>query len=158
MISFTVSSQTDMETFAVKLAKLCAAKDVIALFGTLGMGKTVFARAFIRELSTPDEEVPSPTFTLVQTYDISDKSENQTTVWHFDLYRLKDAEEVYELGYEEALGDGITLIEWPERAGRLLPRSYLELQITSADTAEARKITLIPHGAKWEHKLEKLHV
>lgn len=81
------------------------------LVGDLGAGKTAFTRGFIQSFAGLNkEEVPSPTFTLVQTYDTE-----KGTIWHFDLYRLKDAEEVWELGFEDALSSGISLIEWPER-------------------------------------------
>lgn len=126
-------------------------RDVILLYGDLGMGKTVFSRAFVQSLTSPDEDVPSPTFTLVQLYD-TDKG----TIWHFDLYRLKQPDEVYELGFEEALSDGISLIEWPERAERLYPRNRLEIRITAGDSPDERRIALIPHGDGWNKRLENL--
>jgi tRNA threonylcarbamoyladenosine biosynthesis protein TsaE len=100
--------------------------DVFALGGGLGAGKTTLARGFIRALTTPDEEVPSPTFTLVQVYET-----RKGMVWHFDLYRLEDPEEAWELGIEEAFADGISLVEWPERLGALLParRRQVALEI-----------------------------
>lgn len=96
--------------FASRLQAPC----VIGLRGNLGAGKTVFARSLIRALTNPHEEVPSPTFTLVQIYDTA-----KGPLWHFDLYRLKSAEEIYELGWEDAVAQGIVLVEWPERLGTL---------------------------------------
>jgi len=117
--------------------------DVIALFGDLGTGKTSFARAFILALPGGEAEtVPSPTFTLVQVYD-----RVPAPVWHFDLYRLERPEEVYELGFEDALAQGISLIEWPERLGPLLPRDRLEICLTYAADPNARRAELRGHGA-----------
>lgn len=150
MIESTVN-QAGMESLARILADLAKPRDVILLYGDLGMGKTVFSRAFVQALTTPDEDVPSPTFTLVQLYDTE-----KGTIWHFDLYRLKQPDEVYELGFEEALSDGISLIEWPERAERLYPRNRLEIKITAGDTPDMRRVALIPHGDGWNKRLENL--
>lgn len=115
-----VDSHSEKETadFAARLAIQAAPGAVFLLSGPLGAGKSVFARAFIRALAdNPALEVPSPTFTLVQTYDLPAGS-----VWHFDLYRLEKKEDVYEVGWEEALSSGGTvLVEWPERLGSFAP-------------------------------------
>lgn len=150
MIESTVN-QAGMESFARILADLAKPRDVILLYGDLGMGKTVFSRAFVQALTSPDEDVPSPTFTLVQLYDTE-----KGTIWHFDLYRLKQPDEVYELGFEEALSDGISLIEWPERAERLYPRNRLEIKITAGAPPDTRRVALIPHGDGWNKRLENL--
>ena len=99
--------------------------DVIALSGPLGAGKTTLARGFIRHLTSDDEEVVSPTFTLVQVYEAP-----AAPIWHFDLYRLTKADEALELGLEEALATGISLIEWPERLGALLPAASLNVALS----------------------------
>lgn len=147
----TIVNQAGTKSLARTLAALAKPRDVILLYGDLGMGKTVFSRAFVQSLTSPDEDVPSPTFTLVQLYD-TDKG----TIWHFDLYRLKQPDEVYELGFEEALSDGISLIEWPERAERLYPRNRLEIRITAGDAPDTRRVALIPHGDGWNKRLENL--
>lgn len=147
----TIVNQAGTKSLARTLASMAKPRDVILLYGDLGMGKTVFSRAFVQSLTSPDEDVPSPTFTLVQLYD-TDKG----TIWHFDLYRLKQPDEVYELGFEEALSDGISLIEWPERAERLYPRNRLEIRITAGDASDERRIALIPHGDGWNKRLENL--
>lgn len=117
--------------------------DVVLLKGDLGAGKSALSRACIQAMpnATGDaqfEDVPSPTFTLVQTYD-----RVSGLVWHFDLYRLGEAEELYELGWEEASTDGICLIEWPDRLGYLTPETYLEIQLEHV--GDARTATLTAH-------------
>ena len=103
--------------------------DIILLNGTLGMGKTVFARALIRALThAPELEVPSPTFTLVQTYD----SQNGP-IHHYDLYRLEDPEEIFDLGWEDSLADAITIVEWPDRLGPYKPARTLDITILAGD-------------------------
>ncbi len=136
---------------AARLAALARPGDVIALKGELGAGKTSFARAFIRARGG-DEDVPSPTFTLVQTYDLPGG-----TVWHFDLYRLRAAEEAWELGIEEAFDQGIALIEWPERLGVLLPSRRLLIELDFAAEAGARRAILSGSG-DWAPRLAALAV
>ena len=99
--------------------------EALCLRGGLGAGKTTLARALIRALTTPDEEVPSPTFTLVQTYE-----GRAFPLAHFDLYRLQSAAEAAELGLDEALDEGAALIEWPERLGNDLPRDRLDIELS----------------------------
>jgi tRNA threonylcarbamoyladenosine biosynthesis protein TsaE len=123
------------------LAAVSRPGDVLALTGALGLGKTEFARAFIRTLSGADEEVPSPTFTLVQLYEGT-----AGMIWHFDLYRLARPEDVWELGFEDALAGGLLLIEWPERLGPLLPRRRLDLTLLPSDKAGARRAILMAAG------------
>jgi tRNA threonylcarbamoyl adenosine modification protein YjeE len=149
-LTLTLDSPAATERLAARIASRAAARDVIALWGNLGAGKTAFARAFIRaRAGDPAIEVPSPTFTLVQTYDL------QPPVWHFDLYRLISEDDVWELGIEEALADAISLIEWPERLGALLPDSRLDVGFASADRPEARRASITGHGT-WAARLEGL--
>jgi len=123
---------------AARLAAFATARDVIALKGSLGSGKTSFARAFIRALGTGDEEVPSPTFTLVETYSFP----RRPAIWHFDLYRLETPDDAYELGIEDAWADGISLIEWPERIGGLLPAERLDIALAPGRSPHSRTATL----------------
>ena len=117
--------------------------DVVCLSGPLGAGKSTLARGLIRALTTPREEVPSPTFTLVQVYD------GRTPVAHFDLYRLTSQDEAFELGLDEALEDGAAVIEWPQRLEGRLPPDRLDIEIAFDETGEGRRARLTPHGA-WE--------
>ena len=108
------------ETLAQRLARLARPGDALLLSGPLGAGKSALARAFLRALlGDPALEVPSPSYTLVQSYAVPGGGQAH----HFDLYRLGGAEEVLELGWEEAL-EGIVLVEWPERLGALAPKVY----------------------------------
>ena len=113
--------------------------DLILIKGDLGSGKTSLARALIRNLAnTSDLEVPSPTFPLVQIYNLSGVSANGIgQVAHFDLYRLIDEGELIELGFDETLGDGVTLVEWPERISTQLPGEYLIIELLT-DRSEGR--------------------
>lgn len=125
-------------------------KDVVTLTGDLGMGKTSFARGFIRARAGDAIEVPSPTFTLVQVYEIGD-----TPVWHFDLYRVTEPGELVELGFEEALGSAIALIEWPERIMGALPPDRLEIAIEPGSRAQSRMVDFVGRG-DWAGRLESL--
>jgi tRNA threonylcarbamoyladenosine biosynthesis protein TsaE len=149
-------SLQQVQSCAAVLAGRAQTGDVIALSGDLGTGKSVFAKAFVRALTNEDEDVPSPTFTLVQIYDGHHDGE-ELTIWHFDLYRLKSAEEIYETGFEEALSDGISLIEWPERAGSLLPRDRLIIHLEApTGQPDKRNVTITANGANWIQRMENI--
>ena len=127
-MNYLSQSEKDTISFAKKFAKTLKGDEIIALWGTLGMGKTVFAKAVIRELMGRKEDVPSPTFTLLQTYDTP-----LAEVFHFDFYRLKNPEEAYEIGIEDAFESGICLIEWPEKIGGLLPKRAINIYFEMTD-------------------------
>jgi tRNA threonylcarbamoyladenosine biosynthesis protein TsaE len=149
MTTLDLPDETATGALAGRLAAVARPGDVIALRGELGAGKTSFARAFIRARGA-DEAVPSPTFTLVQTYDLPDGA-----VWHFDLYRLRGAEDAWELGIEEAFHAGISLIEWPERLGPLLPPRRLLIVLDFAAAPGSRRVTLAG-GGDWQSRLAAL--
>ena len=138
------------EAFAARIASLAVVGDVIGLAGPLGIGKTVFARAFIRSLTATDETVPSPTYTLMQFYD-----RGPVPIYHYDLYRIEADEEIDELGFDQALADGITLIEWPERVPRLGGANRLDLIFQEGDSAAPghRRVAMMA-GAAWRPRLE----
>lgn len=121
----TCETENETKLFAEKLASIAQKRDVFALYGTLGAGKSTFSRYFIQYLCGLID-VPSPTFTLLQTYNAKEYD-----VWHYDMYRLKHAEEAYELGVEDAFFEGVCLVEWPEKIAGLLPRDIWKITITT---------------------------
>lgn len=135
------SSEGETLAFAAGFARQLGPRDIVLLEGDLGAGKTAFARSVIRALcNDPDLTVPSPTFTLVQTYD----SPNME-IWHFDLYRLGDPEEIFEIGWEEALSGPLVLVEWPDRLGQYRPDNAISLTLETGEKGpESRKLTLRP--------------
>lgn len=151
MTQMSLPDEAATAALARELARLARTGDVFALGGEIGVGKTFFARAFIRALGGGGEEVPSPTFTLHQAYELP-----HATVHHFDLFRLSGPEETRELGLEDAMAGGITLIEWPDRLGPLLPGDRLDVALAYADTPDSRRVTLSCHGA-WAGRLGEIH-
>src|ERR1051325_5776480 len=142
MIVLHLRDETATAALAARLAVFARPGDVIALSGELGAGKTTFARAFIAARGG-GEEVPSPTFTLAQAYEIGD-----VTIWHFDCYRLRHPEEAWEVRIEDAFRDGISLIEWPERLGPLLPMRRLQITLAPGGSLETRRAEIDP-GRDW---------
>ncbi len=134
------------------LAKIVAKRlkigDVVALSGDLGTGKTAFARALLREFGV-EGDAPSPTFTLVQTYET-----RGFLVSHVDLYRLKSADELDELGWDDVLAEGVALVEWPERAKGRLPENRLTLRFLLAE--DGARICLIEKNGSWNERLKTL--
>ena len=122
-----LTSLADTEALAAQLSPQLQAGDVLALEGTLGVGKTAFARALIQHRAGSDIEVVSPTFTLLQTYDLPGGE-----VWHYDLYRIEHPSALAELALEEAAAH-LTLVEWPERLAGALPITHRLSLTLSAD-------------------------
>ena len=136
------------------LAPRLGAGDVLLLSGPVGAGKTHFARALIQARLAAEgsmEDVPSPSFTLVQTY-----WAGTLEIWHVDLYRLHSAEEAPELGLEEAFSTALCLIEWPERLGEMTPPGALALHLADGATDAARQITLRGPAPRWSGLLADL--
>jgi tRNA threonylcarbamoyladenosine biosynthesis protein TsaE len=142
-ITFDLPDEAATANLARRLAPILRAGDVVALIGDLGAGKTAFARALIRAMTGADEEVPSPTFTLVQSYETP-----SGPVFHFDLYRIAAPDELVEIGWDEALAEGIVLVEWPVRAGALLPDRRLDVAFRFGSESAGRQVTLTP-CARW---------
>jgi len=134
--SFSLPDEAATERLGAALAQHLHPRDVVALQGGLGAGKTTLARAILRAASgDAGLIVPSPTFTLAEVYDT-----RRGVFWHFDLYRLEAPEQVFELGWEEARAEGISLVEWAERLGPLLPRE--RLTVTLAIEGDGRQAVL----------------
>jgi len=119
----SVMTDRDMLALGARLGRALRAGDTVALIGGLGAGKTTLARGLVQS-ALPDEIVPSPTYTLVQTYEL-----DSFTLWHCDLYRLEHPDEAYELGLIDAMGEDVCLLEWPDRLGPLLPVEILKVEI-----------------------------
>lgn len=124
-ISLSLPTEADTQRLGEWLAAKLDPGDVVLLHGQIGAGKTHLARALIRSRLKCAIEVPSPTFTLVQTYEAGDAD-----IWHADLYRLSHPDEVIELGLDQAFENAICLIEWPDRLGHLTPPDALNLTLT----------------------------
>ncbi len=120
-----------------------AAGEAVCLDGPLGAGKSVLARGLVRAIAPDEPDIPSPTFTLAQAYP------GRLLLIHFDLWRIKTAEEAFEIGLDDALEHGAAVIEWAERLGRHRPPDRLDVEISIE--GEARRARLIPHGA-WESR------
>jgi tRNA threonylcarbamoyladenosine biosynthesis protein TsaE len=150
VISFDLPVEGDTIRLGETLAALVRPGDVITLSGTLGTGKSTLARALIRALTDAQEEVPSPTFTLVQQYDSA-----AGLIWHFDLYRLEKPDDALELDIEEAFAEGICLIEWPEQLGPHLPRKRLDVLLQQGEAGLGRHATLTAYGP-WAERIGEL--
>jgi len=133
-LTFVCTNEKQTQQLGCDIARISQQGDVFALKGTLGVGKSVLARAFIQFLCG-NIEVPSPTFTLVQMYDTP-----SFCIYHFDLYRLKSPEEIFELGIEEAMYEGVCLIEWPEKMGGYLPQKAISIEIIPNNSERQIKI------------------
>ena len=139
----------ETKTLAKEIKEHLQNGDVILLKGEIGAGKSHFARSLIQAAMDKVEDVPSPTFTLVQTYDTLVGS-----IWHADLYRLSDQSEVFELGLIDAFGNDIVLIEWPDRLGYLEPQDALTIELIILEN-DKREVIFSTSSCVWEARLEK---
>lgn len=155
---FTSTQQT--ANFASALGNILRMGDVLLLSGEIGAGKTFFARALIQAVQDIPEDVPSPSFTLVQTYET-----NTGEIWHSDLYRLSDPDQCLELGLIEAFETAICLVEWPDRLGDLAPQTALSLNfeapvtVTGFDSAcedTHRRLKITWQDKSWDTRIEAI--
>ena len=147
-LSLDLQNAEETSQSARALGAALTAGDTILLTGDVGAGKTHFARSLIQSLLTTPEDVPSPTFTLVQTYDTS-----AGAIWHADLYRLTSTFEIEELGLSDAFQDAICLVEWPDRLGELKPDGALEITLETTGE-DSRVLTASWDDDKWVAKLK----
>ena len=147
----TLISNGPLETkaLALRIRENLQNGDIVLLKGEIGAGKSHFARSLIQAAMDKVEDVPSPTFTLVQTYDTLVGS-----IWHADLYRLSDQSEVFELGLIDAFGNDIVLIEWPDRLGYLEPQDALTIELVILEN-DKREVIFSTSSCMWEARLEK---
>lgn len=153
MVKINLANFQTTLKFGARIADFAQSGDCFALFGDLGAGKTTFSRGFIQAILQTNEEIPSPTFTIVQTYEIDDE-----TLYHFDLYRLENEEEIWELGWEE-ISNGISLIEWPERAKKYLPKNRVEINLKFNAASRIANISIFGNGEfieYWQDKFGKI--
>ncbi|NOT42142.1 MAG: tRNA (adenosine(37)-N6)-threonylcarbamoyltransferase complex ATPase subunit type 1 TsaE [Alphaproteobacteria bacterium] len=148
--SFDLQTEVGTAALGREIAGHLAAGDTVTLSGPLGAGKSVLARAIVRTFS-PREEVPSPTFTLVQTYETQNFA-----IAHVDLYRVKALSELRELGLDEVLERGVLVIEWPDRMGLQLPDDRLDIMFEAVD-GETRLMKLVGRGS-WVARLKTLRL
>ncbi len=148
-------SVSQTQSVAAAVASILHQNDCITLSGDLGAGKTCFSKGLIHAFSAePIESITSPTFTLCQEYQCADNE--RSILYHYDLYRLEDESELEQLGFDEALEQAITLIEWPEIANGWLPESRLEIRIENiAASEQTRRIIFAAHG-DWQARLSAL--
>jgi len=148
-LTLTPASPAETCALAERLGARLGPGDVLLLSGGVGAGKTHFARCLIQSLLPAPEDVPSPTYTLVQTY-----PGPRAEIWHADLYRLTDPAEIVELGLTEAFEAAICLVEWPDRLGDLAPATALSLELAPGDAEEARHLTLRWSDSRWTARLK----
>ncbi len=149
--SWQVHSRSPEETarFAQQIGARLVPGDIVLLSGGVGAGKTHFARSLILSLLPVPEDVPSPTYTLVQIYEAQ-----EFEIFHADLYRLGSADEAEELGLTEAFSSAVCLIEWPDRLGELLPPGALHLIFENPAGDDTRSITILAGDLRWTERLE----
>lgn len=149
--SISLGSPDQTAALGVEIGRLLTPGDVLLLEGDIGAGKTHFARSLIQSLLSEPEDVPSPTFTLVQIYDGTN-----CEIWHADLYRLTSPDEVVELGLTDAFTDAICLVEWPDRLAELAPESALSMRFSMTATEGERTLELAAESELWPQRLKEI--
>ena len=147
-LEIALAAEADTRALGRAIARHVRVGDCIALEGGLGAGKTTLARGLIQHITGSAEEVVSPTFTLAQLYD------GPLPIWHFDLYRLENPLDALELGLEDALTEGVVLVEWPERLAHLVPRRRLEVGLALG--LDNGRIARLAGDSTWKARLEEI--
>jgi len=148
---FILQSPDATGALARRLAPHLEPGDTLLLSGEIGAGKTFFVRQLLLEILSIPEDIPSPTFTIVQTYDTV-----RGEVWHVDLYRLETTSEVIELGLLDAFADAICLVEWPDRLGELAPDSALTLAFSDGMHEEERNLSVTWQDTRWDMLMDEI--
>ncbi|WP_068116161.1 tRNA (adenosine(37)-N6)-threonylcarbamoyltransferase complex ATPase subunit type 1 TsaE [Tropicimonas marinistellae] len=147
-LDLTLPGPKQTDALGVALAGVLRPGDTLLLSGQIGAGKSHLARAIIQSLQQrrdlPREDVPSPTYTLVQVYDLGD-----VEVWHADLYRLNGAEDVFELGLDSAFETEICLVEWPDRLGQDAPAAALTVSLDLSPETVGRRVSIRATDPRW---------
>lgn len=148
----TLRDLAETRSFGRRVSAQLSTGDVVFLIGDLGAGKTTLARAIIHSLCGV-EDAPSPTYTIIQIYDTRVGGQ----LWHADLYRIEGADEIEQLGLQDAYDSAITLIEWPDRLGVELPVSRLEMRLTPTGDGEdtGREVSIVGFG-DWESRIDNI--
>lgn len=148
---FISKHETDTKNFAKSFASKLEKKDIIILTGNLGSGKTKFTEGVLSYFGL-ENEISSPTFTIVNEY-----QKDAINIYHFDVYRLEDSSEFYEIGGEEYFENGICLIEWGELIKDVLPKDYLQITFDKDEKNEnIRILTIDTNSKKWEDYFENI--
>ena len=147
---------SESRLLAGRLSAVLKTGDILTFEGELGAGKTEFCRAIIHGIGY-NEDVPSPTFNLVQTYEPSTDDLLTPAIWHMDLYRLDRAEDVFELGIEDGFDSAVSLIEWPDRMGKYLPEEHLKIKLSHGDSEGSRYISF-EGNAHWQERIKELEL
>jgi len=149
-LTIITKSPEETKNLGKEVSKLVKPGDILAFHGELGAGKTCFIQGISQGLKVKDY-VTSPSFTIINEY------QGKIPIYHFDLFRLNNAEEILELGYKEYFyGEGLTVIEWAEKIEQLLPKEYLKIEIKFKDRYQ-RTISFIPQGDRFNKFLEELN-
>ncbi len=150
-----INSIGEMQAYAASLAAIVKVGDCITLQGDLGAGKTTFTRALINQLTDKEIGVTSPTFNLSQSYEVMLEDRSLATLWHFDLYRIEDVSELDELGMEDALEAGVTVIEWPEIILEKLPQERISIVIEFGESSQGRDLILEVPSPQVRQRIEE---
>jgi tRNA threonylcarbamoyladenosine biosynthesis protein TsaE len=151
VIDLTVPNAQDMKALGEAIGSMLEPGDVVSLTGDLGAGKTTLVQGAALGLGVTDQQVLSPTFTLIREY------RGKHPVYHLDVYRLERIQDVIDLGFEEVLDpDGVTFVEWGDAIEGLLPESYLEVELWTRVEDEGRMVVLSAPGDSWAPRWERL--